>query len=137
MKKLLLLLTVLIMGGLFWVGCGGSDDTEAVAPAPAPAATNAPVAPDANAVFAAITPSGLALTDKYTISGRGTVYSLKCSAIDRAASYTFTTSFGASETVAVPTISFQHSGPDVAFTFSVYASNADGFNTRTASANVN
>ena len=134
MKNLLLLMAILMSGTLFLAGCEGeSDDSPAN---PVVVATNTPAAPDANALFSAITPAGLALQDKFTIAGRGTVYILQCTAIAGATSYTFTTSFGASSTVAVPTVSVQKSGADVKFTFSVYASNAEGFNTRTASATV-
>ena len=144
MKRFLLLLAMLICGSLFWVGCGGSDDDgdAAPAPAPTPAATDDDSADDAeqtdpNAEFAAVIPSGLALADKYTISGRGTVFVVRCNAIAGAASYVFTTSFGGSETVAAPEASFLKSGPDEPFTLSVYAINADGFNSKTASASLN
>jgi hypothetical protein len=142
MTKLLWLLAILMCGTLFLVGCGGGSDEDdaGVAPAvvtntPPPVVTNAP--PDPNAEFAAITPAGLQLADKFTIVGRGTVYSLRCNAIAGAANYTFTTSFGASQTVAVPTVSLLYAGADDEFTFSVYATNTNGFNTRTASASVN
>ena len=146
MKKFLLLLAILICGSLFWVGCGGSDDDGDAAPAPTPAATDDDGADaddddaeptDPNAEFAAVIPSGLALADKYTISGRGTAYTVRCNAIAGAVSYVFTTSFGGSETVAAPEASFLKSGPDEPFTLSVYAINADGFNSKTASASLN
>ena len=79
----------------------------------------------------------LVLEDKFTIAGRGTVYTVRCTAIAGAVSYTFTTSFGASETVAVNTVGFQKTGADEAFTLSVYATNAKGINTRTASKKLN
>ena len=93
--------------------------------------------PSANEQFAAITPSGLVLEDKFTIAGRGTVYTVRCTAIAGAVNYTFTTSFGASETVAANTVGFQKTGADEAFTLSVYATNAKGINTRTASKKLN
>lgn len=148
MKKFLLLLAILICGSVFWVGCGGSDDDAAPAPA-APAAPSDDSADadddaddgaepvDPNAEFAAVIPSGLALADKYAISGRGTVYAVRCNAISGAASYVFTTSFGATETAATPQASFLKAGPDEPFTLSVYAINADGFNSKTASASLN
>lgn len=145
MKKFLLLLAMLICGALFLTSCGGSDGED-----PAPAAPAAPSddgadaddgddaeTVDPNAEFAAVIPSGLELTDKYTISGRGTVYVVRCNAIAGAASYVFTTSFGASETVATPETNFLKAGTDEAFTLSVYAINADGFNSKTASASLN
>lgn len=147
MKKLLWLLAILVCGSLFLTGCGGSDDDDAAAE-DAAAAPAAPAASDAdkdddtetvdpNAEFAAVIPAGLALSDKYTISGRGTVYAVRCNAIAKAASYVFTTSFGATETVSTPQTSFLKSGPDEPFTLSVYAVNADGFNSKTASASLN
>lgn len=151
MKKFLLLLAILICGSLFLVGCGGSDDDDAAADdaAAAPAAPSDDSADadddadddaepvDPNAEFAAVIPSGLALADKYTISGRGTVFVVRCNAISGAANYVFTTSFGGSETVATPEANFLKAGPDEPFTLSVYAINADGFNSKTASTSLN
>ena len=141
MKKVFLLAAILMGGTLSFVGCGGGDDNKdpattvvVVTNAPAPVVTNAP---DANALFAAITPANVRLGDKFTIVGHGTVYTLRCDAIAGAASYTFTTSFGASQTVAAPTVSVQKAGVDEEFTLSVYATNGNGINTRTASATVN
>jgi hypothetical protein len=65
------------------------------------------------------------------------VYQVRCNAINGAASYTFTTSFGGSETVAANNVAFNKTGADEPFTLSVYATNADGINTRTASQNLN
>jgi hypothetical protein len=138
MNKLFPMLAILICGTLLCVGCGGGDD-DSDAP---PVTTNTTVvvtnaAPDANAQFAALTPAGLTLADKFTIVGRGVVYTLRCTAIPLAASYTFTTSFGATETVAVPTVAIEYAGADDEFNFSVYATNTNGFNTRTATVVVN
>lgn len=134
MKKFLVLLAILIGGCLFLAGCGGSDSKDdAGTPAPAPTDT----APDANAQFRAVTPSGLALTDKFSIAGRGIVYAVKCNAIAGAVSYVFTTSFGGSESVAAPQAEFLKPGADAPFTLSVYAINSGGHNTKTASANLN
>ena len=148
MKKFLLLLAILICGSLFLMGCGGSDDNDAAAPTPAATDDDSADADadddgdavepaDPNAEFAAVIPSGLVLADKYTISGRGTVFVVRCNAISGAASYVFTTSFGGSETVATPEANFLKAGPDEPFTLSVYAINADGFNSKTASASLN
>ena len=135
MKKLFWILALLASGVFFWTGCG--DDNDDDGGNTTIVVTNAPAGPDANAQFAALVPAGLVLEDKFTIVGRGTVYTLRCDAIAGAASYTFTTSFGSSETVAEPTVADQYAGADDAFTFSVHATNADGFNTQTASATVN
>jgi hypothetical protein len=140
MKKFLLLLAILISGSLFLMGCGGSDDDSTVAP---PAATSddsdadEAVVPDPNAAFAAIIPAGLALEDKFSISGRGIAFTVRCNAIPGAASYVFTTSFGGSESVVTPEASFLKAGADEPFTLSVYAINANGFNSKTASASLN
>ncbi|MDY0145506.1 MAG: hypothetical protein RBS84_05880 [Kiritimatiellia bacterium] len=126
----------LLTASLFLTGCGSDSDNNDEAPPAAPVVqSDAP--PSANEQFAAITPSGLVLEDKFTIAGRGTVYTVRCTAIAGAVSYTFTTSFGASETVAVNTVGFQKTGADEAFTLSVYATNAKGINTRTASKKLN
>ena len=131
------MLAMLASGVLFWTGCDSDDgDDDSDAP-PTVVVTNAPAAPDANAVFAALAPENLRLTDKFTIQGRGIVYTLECDAVDGAVSYTFTTSFGDTATVAVPLLAIQHAGADEEFTVSVYATNDDGFNTRAASATVN
>ena len=144
MKRFLLMLAILMCSACLFTGCGGDGDDDSDA-APTTEDTDAgdgadPV--DENAQFAAITPSGLSLTDKYTISGRGTAYSgtaytCRCTPIPGATSYVFTTGFGQSETVEEPKASFLKSGPDESFNLSVYAINAEGFNTKTASATLN
>lgn len=146
MKRFLPLVAILTGAVLFVCGCegGGSDDNDSDeaappaadnAPAPAPAPASAPES-DANEQFADITPSGLA-GDKFTIVGRGTVYALSCNPIAGAVSYTFSTSLDGSFTV-VPTPSCGLQGPDQdGVTFSVYATNADYINTRTANGSVN
>ena len=77
------------------------------------------------------------MSDRFTIAGRGTTYVLECSPIAGAVSYTFTTSFGATEVSDSNSISILRAGADAPFTFSVYATNAEGINTRTASRAVN
>ena len=137
MKAWFWMLAMLASGVLFWTGCDSDDgDDDSDAP-PTVVVTNAPAAPDANAEFAALAPENLRLTDKFTIQGRGIVYTLECDAVDGAVSYTFTTSFGDTATVAVPLLAIQHAGADEEFTVSVYATNDDGFKTRAASATVN
>ena len=135
MKKLFWILAVLASGVFFWTGCG--DDNDDDGGNTTIVVTNAPAGPDANAQFAALVPAGLVLEDKFTIVGRGTVYTLRCDAIAGAASYTFTTSFGASENVDVPTVAIEYAGADDEFNFRVYATNTNGFNTQTATAVVN
>jgi len=145
MKKWMWMMAILLAGSLALTGCGSdSDDDDDAAdaaepPAAAPAAEQPADddAPSANEQFAGVTPSGLALTDKFSIAGRGIVYEVRCDAIDGAASYTFTTSFGGSETVAANNVAFNKAGADEPFTLSVYATNADGINTRTASQDLN
>jgi hypothetical protein len=143
MKKWMWMMAVMLAGSLALTGCGSdSDDDDDAAdaaepPAAAPAAEPDDDAPSANEQFAGVTPSGLALTDKFSIAGRGIVYQVRCNAIDGAASYTFTTSFGGSETVAANNVAFNKAGADEPFTLSVYATNADGINTRTASQDLN
>ena len=139
MKRFLLMLAILMCSACLFTGCGGDGDDDSDA-APTTEDTDAgdgadPV--DENAQFAAITASGLSLTDKYTISGRGTAYTCRCTPIPGATSYVFTTGFGQSETVEEPKASFLKSGPDESFNLSVYAINAEGFNTKTASATLN
>ena len=121
MKRFLLMLAILMCSACLFTGCGGDGDDDSDA---------APTTEDTDAGDAAITPSGLSLTDKYTISGR-------CTPIPGATSYVFTTGFGQSETVEEPKASFLKSGPDESFNLSVYAINAEGFNTKTASATLN
>ena len=132
MKKLFWLAAILTCGVLSLTGCGGSDssDEDTVV------TTNAPAA-DPNTQFAAIMPSGLQLAGKFTIAGRGVVYTIQCNAIAGAANYSFTTSFGTSATVAEPVLAFEHDGADEQFNFSVYATNTNNFNTQTATAIVN
>ena len=138
MKKHNWMILPLLTAALFLTGCGSDSDSDSDdEAAPAPPAVESDAGPSANEQFAAITPSGLTLTDKFTIAGRGTVYNVRCDAIDDAVSYTFTTSFGGSETVANNNVSLQKTGADEAFTLSVYATNGDGINTRTASASLN
>jgi len=62
-----------------------------------------------------------------------------CNAISGATSYTFTTSFGASENSPTPLTAFLVSTAqgDASYTLSVYASNANGIHTKTGSADVN
>lgn len=133
MKKLFCLLAILMSGVLFLTGCdSGDDDDDGTV-----VVTNAPAGPDANAQFAAITPSGLELASKFTVVGHGIIYTIRCNAITGAASYTFTTSFGDSAKVGEPTLAFEHAGADEQFDFSVYATNTNNFNTQTASATVN
>lgn len=133
MKKLFWLLAILMSGVLFLAGCGGGDDDDDGTVV----VTNAPAGPDANAQFAASVPTGLELADKFTVAGRGTVYTIRCNAIAGAVSYTFTTSFGTSATVAEPVLALEHAGADEQFNFSVYATNTNNFNTQTATATVN
>lgn len=137
MKAWFWMLAMLASGVLFWTGCDSDDDDDESDAPPTVVVTNAPAAPDANADFAALAPENLRLTDKFTVQGRGTVYTLECDAVAGAVSYTFTTSFGDTVTVAVPLLAIEHAGADEEFTVSVYATNDDGFNTRTASATVN
>ena len=132
MKKLFCLFTILACGLLSLTGCGGSDSSDE----DTTVTTNAPAA-DPNATFAAVIPSGLELASKYTIVGHGVVYTIRCNAITGAANYSFTTSFGTSATVAEPVLAFEHAGVDEQFTYSVYATNTNNFNTQTASATVN
>jgi len=134
MTKLSLLIAILLSGMLCLTGCGGSDsdDPGAVLGDPPVDATAA-----ADLAFADTTPSGLAMTDKFSIVGRGNTYTVKCNAISGATSYTFTTSFGATEVSGSPTTSFLSTGPDNVFTLSVYATNGNGIQTKTASAEVN
>ncbi|NLG34502.1 MAG: hypothetical protein GX548_04025 [Lentisphaerae bacterium] len=143
MKKWMWMMAVMLAGSLALTGCSSdSDDDDDAAdaaepPAAAPAAEAEDDAPSANEQFAGITPSGLALTEKFSIVGRGMVYQVRCDAVAGAASYTFTTSFGGSETVAANNVALNKTGADESFTLSVYATNAEGINTRTASAAVN
>ena len=164
MKKFPLLLAILICGACFLSGCegdgdddapaidssanqpadgasgGGSsgdtsadsdeeetsaDDTDRAAPAPAPV--------DANAAFQATVPSGLGLKSKYSVAGRGTVYVLGCNEIPGAVTYVFSC-FARTENVATPQAGFLLVGPGDPFEWEVYAINADGYNTQTASA---
>ena len=83
--------------------------------------------------FTQVTPSHL----KADLFGRGTYLRLTCHAILGATSYAFTTSLGHSAASATPDTLFKVVGdvPDDAF-FQVYATNADGLNTRTARANI-
>lgn len=138
MKKQSWMILPLLTAALFLTGCGSDSDSDSNddAPPAAPAAES-DAAPSANERFAAITPSGLVLSDKFTIAGRGTVYEVRCTAIAGAVSYTFTTSFGGSETVAANNVAFNKAGADESFTLSVYATNGDGINTRTATASLN
>ena len=165
MKKYLLHLAILVCGALFVSGCGGDDDDDGT-PAGGSStngtsggtsgggtATNgtsggtstngtsgggtpAP-APDANAEFQAVTPSGLALQDKFSIAGRGTVYVLGCNEVPGAVSYVFTAFGGNTENVPTPQASFLWTGPLAPFNWQVYAINSAGYQTQTASANVN
>ena len=65
----------LLTASLFLTGCGSDSDNNDEAPPAAPVVqSDAP--PSANEQFAAITPSGLVLEDKFTIAGRGTVYTV-------------------------------------------------------------
>ena len=143
MKTWMWMMAVMLAGSLALTGCGSdSDDDDDAAdaaepPAAAPAAEAEDDAPTANEQFAGVTPSGLTLTDKFSIAGRGMVYQVRCDAVAGAASYTFTTSFGGSETVAANNVALNKTGADESFTLSVYATNAEGINTRTASAAVN
>ena len=128
----------LLTTALFLTGCGSDSDHDDDAPPAAPVPeVEADAPPSANEQFAAITPSGLVLENKFSIAGRGIVYDVRCTAIANAVSYTFTTSFGGSETVAANNVAFNKKGADEAFTLSVYATNGDGINTRTASASLN
>ena len=146
MKKYYLLAAMLLSGMLLGVGCSSDDDDssadDAAAPAAAPDATSdddSDAAPDANATFAAVTPSGIKQTDKFVIAGRGTALAVVCDAISGAASYTFTSSFGASETSPTPATAFLATAAQAgaSYTLSVYATNGDGINTKTGSATVN
>lgn len=142
MKKGFLLIAMLMSGMPFFAGCSGGDDdssADAAAPPAVTPADDSDAAPDANASFAAITPSGIKQTDKFVISGRGTALAVACDAIDGATSYTFTASFGASETSPTPSTSFLATAAQAgaSYTLSVYATNGDGINTKTGSATVN
>ncbi len=121
-------------------GCKDSkkDDSPPPPPANGPGG-NGDTQPDpsANEQFASVIPSGLRLRERFTIVGRGTTYVLECSPIAGAVSYTFTTSFGATEAADSNSIGILRAGADEPFTFSVYATNAEGINTRTASRAVN
>lgn len=143
-KRFLPLVAILTGAVLFVCGCdgGGSDDDDSDeaaapaadnAPAPAPAPESDP-APDANEAFASITPSGLQ-GDRFTIVGRGTVYTFSCNAVPGAVRYTFTSIVG-SATVEEPTWGTQGL-IDGVVDFTVYATNAEGVNTRTASGSTN
>lgn len=143
MKTWMWMMAVMLAGSLAITGCSSDSDDDndaadaAAPPAAAPSAEPDDDAPSANEQFAGVTPSGLALTEKFSIVGRGMVYQVRCDAVAGAASYTFTTSFGGSETVAANNVAFNKTGADEPFTLSVYATNAEGINTRTTSASVN
>lgn len=135
----------ILTSALFFFGCGGGDDDSGttttnvvvVTNAAAPVVTNAPAAPDANAAFANITPGGLS-ADKFTIAGRGTVYTFQCAVVPGAVSYTFTTSLGYSETVPTPEYGVNIASPPAGeVTYNVYATNANGVNTKTATGTIN
>ena len=86
--------------------------------------------------FSTTTPPGLA-ADKFTIAGRGTTYIFSCTAISGAVSYTFTSStLGWSETVTSPEASVLNNTSHAAVSFTVYATNGDGVNTRTATTSI-
>ena len=87
----------------------------------------------AESAFQRVRPSGLTLVNKLNVAGRGTVYEVRCNAINGAVRYHFTTSFGQSETSAMPETAFLKAGPDDPFTLSVFATNAAGERTRTVS----
>jgi hypothetical protein len=119
----------------FWAGCDDDDDDDDAGPVmEAPADSSGDSGAEAEASgFTAITPSGLS-SDVFSIAGRGTVLSLSCSAIDGAVSYQFTTSMGQSVSSATPDVGIDlAAAPPAGATFSVYATNGDGENTRTAS----
>jgi hypothetical protein len=150
MSKFVLPIALVLSGMLCLTGCGGSDSDDSssssvAAPAAPSGSGSAPAAAPSdpsdalNAAFAAVTPSGIAQTDKFVISGRGSVFTVECSAISGAVSYTFTTSFGATGTAATPSVGLSGTAADGAspYTLSVYATNADGINTKTGSATVN
>ena len=139
MKKSFLFAAILLSGMLFFVGCGGGSDDSSTTVADPAAAPAADPADAVNAAFAAVTPSGIAQTDKFTIAGRGTVLTVECGAISGAVSYTFTTSFGASVVSASRSTAIQATTAQgsASYTLSVYATNADGVNTKTGSASVN
>lgn len=131
MRYSYLFLAAILATGLALVGCegSGSDDGDTIEVT----VTNPPAASDPDADFARITPSGLS-GDKFSIAGRGTVFTFRCSPIAGAVSYTFTSDLGSSDTVAAPEVGVNVAGPVPAqATFTVYATNADGINTRSAS----
>lgn len=82
--------------------------------------------------FQRILPSGLAMGPK-----SWNRYPVRCDAIDGAVRYHFTTSFGASISSATPEAVFVRPPADDPFTLSVFATNAAGEHTRTASRLVN
>jgi len=151
MKRSLLFVSILLCGMVCLMGCGGgdSDDSSSSAAAPAapsssgsssgsaPAVTNAPAAPDADAVFAATSPTSLKMSNKFTIAGRGIVYEVVCDAISGATTYTFTISYGDTQTAVSPTTAFLNTGPDNVFTVTVYATNANGIQSKSASTEIN
>ena len=139
MSKFTLLIAILISGMLCLTGCGGSDSDDssssaAAAPADASGSSGSGAAPAAdpadaaNASFAAVVPSGIAQADKFVISGRGTAFTVQCTAISGAVSYTFSSSFGATATSPTPSVGLSGTTADgsSSYTLSVYATNADG-----------
>jgi hypothetical protein len=122
---------LLVAGGMLLSGCGGDDDSDA-------AAQPAAQVQDPDAAFANITPSGLGV-DKFTIAGHGTTFACSCSEVSGAVSYTFASSTaGGGDTVSEPAFGFLMSGAiPSSFTFTVYATDGNGINTRVASKTAN
>lgn len=119
-----MVLVGLMAGALMWTvaGCSDKDDDDDNGGAPASA-------------FTRITPGGLQAT---LTQGTATTvrYSLTCAPIEGARRYTFTTSRGHTEGSASPQINvtLDSGGP---VQWEVFATNADGENTRTARASFN
>ena len=110
MKKWMWMMAVMLAGSLALTGCSSdSDDDDDAAdaaepPAAAPAAEAEDDAPSANEQLAGITPSGLALTEKFSIVGRGMVYQVRCDAVagaDKPVVSTFLAAEGIPDVLAV------------------------------------
>lgn len=130
------LIVILLAGSmLLTTGCDSDDDNDSSTPAAAEASDSGD-SDDAVDPFSQVTPSGLS-ADVFTIAGRGTVLTLRVNDIDGATSYTFTTSMGQSETTGSSEIGINlDAAPPGGATFSVYATNDDGTNTRTATGSI-
>ena len=141
MKKYPWMIVACLITALFLTACGSDSKKDDDPEVPDNGAVTKPGAEaekdettlNTDSLFLFTTPKGLRVNGTYIVNGVKAVV-LACDPVNNAVSYTFQPSFGQEFTSAAPKASYMYNGGT--FTLSVYATNAKGQKTKTASASL-